>query len=162
MKNWSQQISSLKNGVINAIVGDEAIVEMIDNPNITDADELIYQNIWDSWRVPETELWKETHICIKCDASNPVGHNGVTKNIDIWVLIMTHQDLQRVPSTSVARGCNRIDFISQRVEDLFNRNTDLGLGETTLISNLEAAVDSLHPCRELRFRTTGYNSGYDC
>lgn len=162
MKNWSQQISSIKNGVINAIIGDEAIVEMIDNQTVVDADDLKYQNVWDSWRIPETELWKETHICVKCDVSNPIGQNNMTKNIDVWILIMTHQDLQRVPSTSVARGCNRIDFISQRVEDLFNRNTDLGLGEATLISNLEAAVDSLHPCRELRFRTTGYNSGYDC
>ena len=162
MKNWTQQISSIKNNVINAIIGDEAIIEMIDNKEIVDADDLLYNNIWDSWRIPETELWKETHICVKCDVTNPIGHKGMTKAIDVWVLVMTHQDLQRVPSTSVARGCNRIDFISQRVEDLFNRNTDLGLGETELISNLEAAVDSLHPCRELRFRTIGYNSGYDC
>lgn len=160
--NYSEQISSIKNTIINEIVNDQDIVAAIDNPSIIDADDLIYHNVWNSWRIPETEVWKETHICVKCDIDNYSVKTDLVRRIYVGVLVMTHQDLQRTDGLDIARGCNRIDFIAQRIERLLNRSTTLGLGEATLLINKEGAIDSVHPCRELKFTVTGLNNGYGC
>lgn len=162
MVNFTKQLSSIKNYIINLFVNDPDIVAAIDNPDIQDAEDLIYNNIWDNWRIPETETEKKTYLCVQCNVNNSLAKSALIKLINVEIIIITHQDLMRVKPPSVVRGSNRIDFIGQRVEDLISRDVKLGLGETELLSNSEGQVDATHPCRKLVFTTTGINSNFDC
>lgn len=148
---YEKQISEIKQKIMNLLVHNESIVAAIDNQNIVDPDDLIYSNLWYSFRIPMTETETETHICIKCNLSES-RRTDVTNDLDIYFLIVTHQELMKVPRTSVARGCTRIDFIAGQIELMLNGRKDLGLKEIKLVSSVEDSTDSRHPCRVMRFR----------
>jgi len=157
--NISKQISSMKNTIITAFMNDSNVVSVIDNPNIVDPQDLEYENIFPMWRVDTTELEKRTVLCIKVSATASK-RSDVVQRFYVDVLIFTSQELQKVPRTSVARNCTRIDYLAQCVEDILNRSTEIGLGEAHLVTNDEDSIDSRHPARMMRFEVLGFSSNY--
>lgn len=157
--NISKQISSMKSVIITSFMNDPNIVSVIDNPNIEDPQDLEYENIFPTWRVDTAELEKRTVIAVKISTTSSK-KSDVVQRFFVDVLIFTSQELQKVPRTSVARGCTRIDYLAQRIEDILNRSTEIGLGETHLITNEEDSIDSRHPARMMRFEVLGFSSNY--
>lgn len=147
----TREISEIKRQIMNLLVHNEDIVAAIDNPEIVDPDDLIYNNFWYSFKVPEVETEKQTYVCIRGDAHKGKGSN-LTNDMTIYFLIVTHQDLMKVPRNSVARGCTRIDYIAERIEEMLVGRRDLGFKEIELISSVEDFADSRHPCRIMKFK----------
>lgn len=157
--NISKQISQIKSKIITAIENDPDIIKAIDNPDIVDPQDLEYKNIFPSWRIPDVEVDSRTCICVSVSSAFSK-KSEVVKKFIVEIMIFTTQTLQRVPNDSVARGCTRVDYISERIEDILSRNTELGIGETHLVSSDEKAVDARHPARILTFEVFGFNSNY--
>lgn len=159
--SYDKQISEAKQTLMNMLVNNANIVDAIDNESALSPDDLIYDNLWYSFRVPDTEVEKKTYICLKinivADSSN---ENSIVNTMDIYFLVVTHQDLMRVPKDSIAYGCTRIDYIAGQIEGMLNNSMGVGLGKMRLYSSVEDAVDSMHPCRILRFR--GLSSNKQC
>lgn len=147
----TREISEIKRQIMNLLVHNDDIIAAIDNPDIVDPDDLIDNNLWYSFRIPEVETEKQTHICIRGDAHKSKKSN-LTNDLTIYFLIVTHQDLMKVPRTSVARGCTRIDFIAERIEEMLVGRRDLGFKEIELLSSVEDFTDARHPCRIMKFR----------
>ena len=157
--NVSKQISSIKSAIITAFMNDSNIVAVIDNPNITDPQDLEYENIFPTWRIDTTELEKRTVLAVRISAAASK-KSYVVQRFLVDILIFTSQELQKVPRTSVARGCTRIDYLAQCVEDILNRSTEIGIGEAHLVSNEEDQIDARHPARMMRFEVFGFSSNY--
>ena len=148
---YDKQISETKQKIMNLLVNNANIVAAIDNPDITDPDDLIYENLWYSFRIPPVETEKMTHICLRCNVTES-RDNDTTNNLDIYILIVTHQDLMKVPRDSIARGCTRVDYLAGQIETMLNGRQVLGLKKLRLVSSTEDSTDPRHPCRILRFR----------
>lgn len=159
MVNTSKQISTIKNMVMMSFENDTGIVAALDRPDILDAQDLEYENIFPTWKVDDVELTKKTVICLKVNSSR-VKTSDVVQRFHVDILIFTNIELQRTPLDSMMRGCTRLDYISQRIEDILSRNTTIGLGETALVYNKEDFIDNRHPCRIMRFETTGVNANW--
>lgn len=150
--SYEKQISEAKQSIMNMLVNSPNIVAAIDNDPIKSPDDLIYDNLWYSFRIPDTEVEKKTYICIKINVSSDSSENNMVNIMDIYFLIVTHQDLMRVPRDSIAYGCTRIDYIAGQIEGILNNAIGIGFGKIRLLSSVEDAVDATHPCRILRFR----------
>lgn len=150
--SYEKQISEAKQSIMNMLVNSPNIVAAIDNDSIKSPDDLIYDNLWYSFRIPDTEVEKKTYICIKINVSSDSSENNMVNIMDIYFLIVTHQDLMRVPRDSIAYGCTRIDYIAGQIEGILNNSIGIGFGKIRLLSSVEDAVDATHPCRILRFR----------
>lgn len=150
--SYEKQISEAKQSIMNMLVNSPNIVAAIDNDSIKSPDDLIYDNLWYSFRIPDTEVEKKTYICIKINVSSDSSENNMVNIMDIYFLIVTHQDLMRVPRDSIAYGCTRIDYIAGQIEGILNNAIGIGFGKIRLLSSVEDAVDATHPCRILRFR----------
>lgn len=150
--SYEKQISEAKQSIMNMLVNSPNIVAAIDNDSIKSPDDLIYDNLWYSFRIPDTEVEKKTYICIKINVSSDSSENNMVNIMDIYFLIVTHQDLMRVPRDSIAYGCTRIDYIAGQIEGILNNFIGIGFGKIRLLSSVEDAVDATHPCRILRFR----------
>ena len=156
--NSSLAITNIKNAVITTILLDKDILDAIDVP-YTDPSELIYKNIWPYARIPNTEVEKTTYICVKVDIDTDGTRNSAIKNVLTTIYVMAEQGIMRV-NAGVAKGSTRIDFISQRLEEVFNHADDIGLGETALLTNYEDVLeaDTYHQCRVLRFKSYWTNA----
>lgn len=150
--SYEKQISEAKQSIMNMLVNSPNIVAAIDNDSVKSPDDLIYDNLWYSFRIPDTEVEKKTYICIKINVSSDSSENNMVNIMDIYFLIVTHQDLMRVPRDSIAYGCTRIDYIAGQIEGILNNAIGIGFGKIRLLSSVEDAVDATHPCRILRFR----------
>lgn len=150
--SYEKQISEAKQSIMNMLVNSPNIVAAINNDSIKSPDDLIYDNLWYSFRIPDTEVEKKTYICIKINVSSDSSENNMVNIMDIYFLIVTHQDLMRVPRDSIAYGCTRIDYIAGQIEGILNNAIGIGFGKIRLLSSVEDAVDATHPCRILRFR----------
>lgn len=157
--NTSKQISDIKTIVMMAIENDEGIRAAFDRPDLIDPQDFEYENIYPTWKVDDVELTKKTVVCLKVNSAR-VKNSEVVQKFYIDILIFTNIELQRTPLDSIMRGCTRLDYVSQRIEDLLSRNTELGLGETTLVYNREDFIDNRHPCRLMRFETLGVNANW--
>ena len=157
--NTSKQISTIKNMIMVAIENDAGIVAALDRPDIIDPQDLEYENIFPTWKVDDVELTKKTVVCLKVNAVK-VKTSDVVQKFQVDILIFTNIELQRTPLDSIMRGCTRLDYISQRMEELLSRNTNIGLGETTLVYNREDFIDNRHPCRLMRFEVLGVNANW--
>lgn len=149
--SYEKQISEVKNKIMNLLVNNQNIVDAIGNKAAVDPDDLIYQNFWYTFRVPTVETEKMTYICLRCNVMESYT-TDLTNDLDIYILIATHQDLLYETRDTVARGCTNIDYIAGQIELMLNRRKDLGFKDLRLVSSEEDALDVYHPCRILRFR----------
>ena len=149
--SYEKQISETKQTIVNLIVHNQDIVDAINNTNIVDPDDLIFQNIWYTFRVPFVETEKLTYICIRCDIRESSSSNLIN-DLDIYLLVVTHEDLLYETRDTVASGCTLVDYIAGQLEAMLNNRKDIGLKDIRLVSSEEDALDVHHPCRILRFR----------
>ena len=155
MINVTKQITEIKNRLIAAIINTPEIIEAMD---VDPAEDVMYNHIFPTMRIPDTETEKKTYICMKVDINVNTGKNTAVKSVSIMFMVLTHQDLQRV-SKGIAKGNVRTDYISEQLETLFN-DAGIGIGQTKLVSNVEDNIDARHPCRFLRFDTHISNQAY--
>lgn len=149
----SQEIVRYKQQLTSLIINNEAIVKLINEPEITNPEDLIYHNIYDFVRVPETIDEEKTYICIKVDVPQVYRSSFLFKQLIISIYIISHQK-----QMITEYGGTRIDLISALLDKMLNGRKDIGKKKLELISNIEDSVGSKHRCRIMKFKAEDINN----
>lgn len=149
----SQEIVRYKQQLTSLIINNAAIVKLINEPEITNPEDLIYHNIYDFVRVPETIDEEKTYICIKVDVPQVYRSSFLFKQLIISIYIISHQK-----QMITEYGGTRIDLISALLDKMLNGRRDIGKKKLELISNIEDSVGSKHRCRIMKFKAEDINN----
>ena len=144
---YKQQLTSL-------IINNEKIVKLINEEDIENPEDLIYHNIYDFVRVPETIDEERTYICLKVDVPEVYRSSFLFKQLIITIYIISHQN-----QMITEYGGTRIDLISALVDKMLNGRKDIGKKKLELISNIEDGIGSKHRCRILKFKASDIDNG---
>lgn len=149
----SQEIVRYKQQLTSLIINNAAVVKLINEPEITNPEDLIYHNIYDFVRVPETIDEEKTYICIKVDVPQVYRSSFLFKQLIISIYIISHQK-----QMITEYGGTRIDLISALLDKMLNGRKDIGKKKLELISNIEDSVGSKHRCRIMKFKAEDINN----
>lgn len=149
----SQEIVRYKQQLTSLIINNAAIVKLINEPEITNPEDLIYHNIYDFVRVPETIDEEKTYICIKVDVPQVYRSSFLFKQLIISIYIISHQK-----QMITEYGGTRIDLISALLDKMLNGRRDIGKKKLELISNIEDSMGSKHRCRIMKFKAEDINN----
>lgn len=142
----SEAIIRYKQQIISLFIHNEALVELINNTEVSTPEELIGQNIFGYIRVPQVPEEAKTYIALKIDVPEVYLSNSLFKKIIITVYAITHEDLMHTEL-----GGSRIDLMGEEIERILNKYKGMGKSDLELISNIEDNVGTKHRCRILRF-----------
>lgn len=156
----SQEIIDYKRIAMSKTVSVENIVQAInakdENGNTLDAGDLFYTHIFPYAFIPDTIDEAGCYITYEISMPQASTVNYFFKEIILIVTIICHQDLMQMRSSEPlgATGATRTDYISVEIDKLFNLQPKiLGPYELELVSNVEGAIDPVHRCRTMRFKT---------
>lgn len=149
----SQEIVRYKQQLTSLIINNAAVVKLINEPEITNPEDLIYHNIYDFVRIPETIDEEKTYICIKVDVPQVYRSSFLFKQLIISIYIISHQN-----QMITEYGGTRIDLISALLDKMLNGRKDIGKKKLELISNIEDSVGSKHRCRIMKFKAEDINN----
>lgn len=149
----SQEIIRYKQQLTSLIINNAAVVKLINEPEITNPEDLIYHNIYDFVRIPETIDEEKTYICIKVDVPQVYRSSFLFKQLIISIYIISHQK-----QMITEYGGTRIDLISALLDKMLNGRRDIGKKKLELISNIEDSVGSKHRCRIMKFKAEDINN----
>ena len=124
----SQEIIRYKQQLTSLIINNTAIVKLINEPEITNPEDLIYHNIYDFVRIPETIDEEKTYICIKVDVPQVYRSSFLFKQLIISIYIISHQK-----QMITEYGGTRIDLISALLDKMLNGRRDIGKKKLELI-----------------------------
>ena len=145
------EIITLKQRVFSDIVQQDSIIRLVDDRFLGKGDELINQNFFQFFRVPDTEEETKTYICCEINVPNLNFKNDTLREVGINIWAISHQDILTTP-----RG-TRIDLLGWEIEKLFNDNETMGIGKVTLLSNTEDSLDFKHRFRRIQFSVKDLN-----
>lgn len=149
----SQEIVRYKQQLTSLIINNAAVVKLINEPEITNPEDLIYHNIYDFVRIPETIDEEKTYICIKVDVPQVYRSSFLFKQLIISIYIISHQK-----QMITEYGGTRIDLISALLDKMLNGRKDIGKKKLELIANIEDSVGSKHRCRIMKFKAEDINN----
>lgn len=117
---YLREIQEYKNTIIKKLISLPNIVSAIDSTKIDTPDELIWRNIFPTYKNPNTLVEKMTFITLEMYPSE----SGKTCNeIIIEISIFTDADIQRTEN-----GYVRTDYIRSEISEAFDENTLEGVG----------------------------------
>ena len=143
----SREIVRYKQQLTSLVINNEDIVKLLNEPEIVNPEDLIYHNIYDFVRIPETIDEERTYICFKIDVPEVYRSSFLFKQLIITVYIISHQN-----QMITEYGGTRIDLISALVDKMLNGYRGIGKKKLELISNIEDGVGSKHRCRIMKFK----------
>lgn len=145
--NPSNQIINYKQQLISLFINDENIVKLINEKDVTNPEELIYHNVFNFIRVPETIDEERNYICIKIDTPEVYTSSLFFKQIIITIYVVSHQN-----QMITEYGGTRPDLIAAEIEKLLVDYTGIGKKKLEEISNIEDGIGNRHRCRILKFK----------
>lgn len=145
-----------KKKLMSCIVNSPELISLINENYVedgecTNADELIYKQIFPFYYIPETQTETLAYVIMKVDGLGI--NNKIYNKATVYICVISHQDIMET-----RRGGTRIDLMGEIIEDLFNGKDDFGFGEMELKSNIEDSINSTHRCRVLKFAVEDFNS----
>lgn len=150
-------IKTYKKKLITSIVNSPDLIALVNNNYIDEdgecvnSDELIYQQIFPYYYIPETQTEVQSYVIMKV---NGLGiKNKIYNKAEIYICVVSHQDCMQAKG-----GGTRIDLMGEIIENLFNGRDDFGFGEMELTSNIETEINNTHRCRVLRFIVEDFNA----
>lgn len=144
---YAEEIIAFKQQIASLIINNSEIIELLNEPTVTNSEDLIYNNIFNFLRVPSVPNETKTYICYKIDVPEVCPSNFLFKKLEITFWIISHQDIMITDL-----GGNRIDLISSKLEKMLIGYKDMGNKPLELISNIETVASNLHPCRIVIFK----------
>lgn len=157
----SQEIITYKQTAMNAIAGVDNIVKAINakysSGNPMEPGDLFYTHIFPYAFIPDTIDTAGCYITFEISMPSVSTVNYFFKDVLITVTIICHQDIMKMTDDEPlgATGATRCDYISVEIDKLFNKSTEImGRYELELVSNIEGAIDPVHRCRVMRFKTS--------
>lgn len=156
----SQEIIEYKRSAMAAIANVDNIVKALcakdDFGNNLDPGDLFYTHIFPYEYIPDSIDVVKTYITIEISMPSVSTANYFFKDVLITMTVISHQDMMRMTDDEPlgATGATRTDYISVELDKLFNKTTKLmGKYELELVSNIGGALDPVHKCRIMRFKT---------
>lgn len=157
-KKGLQVFHEYKNKILEALVSaDDDLVKAIANSTINFMDtpveepgELIYTQIFPfKWTGMDVIENKQVYITMTFGVDRIEG--GYFNNIVFTIFVIVHKDLMRIFHNDTYKL--RTDFICEKIEELFHRSSDFGLGKLELSGTGEIFVSKDLPGSFLTFKT---------
>lgn len=159
----SSIIKKAKNKIVKEFIRDPDIVAAINsttiNPN--ESEKLINTHIFNYNQNPHTLNKVGTFITIQVHIpqSYYTDYNASTTRvkptIEIWIISHEkHMVVDNVPKINQ----NRNDYLSELIDNKINGKRGFGIGETTLLSNIEGAFQQNYLFRKMIFQCVDLNA----
>lgn len=157
----SQEIIEYKLTAMNAVVNNENIVKAIHakdpSGELLEPGDLYYSHIFPFAYIPETLDTAGCYITFEISMPSVSTVNYFFKDVLLTITIICHQAMMQMKEDEPlgSTGATRTDFIAVEIDKLFNKTTGIvGRQELELVSNIEGAIDPVHRCRIMRFKTS--------
>lgn len=157
----SQEIIEYKLTAMNAVINNENIVKAINakepSGEFMEAGDLFYSHIFPFAYIPETLDTAGCYITFEISMPSVSTVNYFFKDVLLTITIICHQAMMQMKEDEPlgSTGATRTDFIAVEIDKLFNKTMGIvGKQELELVSNIEGAIDPVHRCRIMRFKTS--------
>ena len=144
-----------------AVINNENIVKAINakEPSgaFMEAGDLFYSHIFPFAYIPETLDTAGCYITFEISMPSVSTVNYFFKDVLLTITIICHQAMMQMKEDEPlgSTGATRTDFIAVEIDKLFNKTMGIvGKQELELVSNIEGAIDPVHRCRIMRFKTS--------
>ncbi|MBU7316144.1 hypothetical protein KQX66_10760 [Paenibacillus sp. SM 69] len=114
------------------------------------ADELVYNHIFPYRFIPEVNESKKTFITLSLRKFQLI-NNSFKKGL-IYLNIFTHRDLFKTDY-----GCTRIDFILNKVDEMFNQKRGIGIGQLEFVDMDEIVVNEKYQGNYICYKPVDFN-----
>lgn len=143
----SDDIIEMKRLIKQKLISDSDILKALHNPKIDEdnSDELLDNNIYGFFRIPQTQDVVRNFICFTVDDIEDARFNEAMKVQYIQFTCICHLD-----DIKTEYGMDRHDLLGYLIRDTFNWTNIFGL-QFKLIYNKESTLDSDYYCRTLKF-----------
>lgn len=123
---YLDELFDYKNQLMSDLLTNERIVHLLDaDLSITDAESLMYSQVFPYEYVPETIEHGTTFICSDVDVQQVQNKTFLSPTLYVWVF--THKSLLRLPEGGV-----RTDKLAHEIAKAINGSHMYGLGELEL------------------------------
>lgn len=153
----SSIITQAKNKIIKEFIKDDTIIQAINSSNVSSPEKLIGTHIFNYHQNPNTINTAGTFITIQVHIPEPFFRNNtyIKPTIEIWVISHEqHMVVNNIPKVTD----NRNDYLSRLIDKKLNGRSDFGIGELSLISNVEGSYQQNYLYRKMVFEGTDLNN----
>lgn len=159
----SSIVGKAKNKIIKEFIKDPDIIAAINSSDVkpNEPEKLINTHIFNYNQNPHTLNTVGTFITIQVHIPQSYYNDynaSVTRvkpTIEIWIISHEkHMIVNNVPKVTQ----NRNDYLSELIDNKINGKSGFGIGETTLLSNIEGAFQQDYLFRKMIFQCTDLNA----
>lgn len=154
-------IGDAKSKIIKELIKDADIVKAIDSPTISSKtpEKLIGTHLFNYNQNPNTINDVITFITVQVHIQSDYSFWGkntyVHPSVEIWIISHEkHMSVDNIPKVTE----NRNDYISKLIDKKFNGKSGFGLGELTLVTNIEGSFQADYVYRKIVFQGTDLNN----
>lgn len=155
-----EELKEYRQKVLTTLLNDKDTCELVLCRGVSDIDDADIQDelreghIYRFPYIPKTDENANTYITFEISAKkSPV--NDTYKRMTLFFYIFCHQDIMDDKES----GYLRTDLLNERVQKLFNKNPNIGIGQLVCTSDEFLRVSKSYCGRMLKFVTTDLNSG---
>ncbi|MFD0587817.1 hypothetical protein ACFQZE_07365 [Paenibacillus sp. GCM10027627] len=154
------EISEYKNTVISRLLESKEIVKalnyehenFLDQPDLDDASSLVYKNIFPHVFIPEIGTKRATYLTISCRKFKKSTKNPACKVGHLRLEVFTNKELFKTDY-----GVTRIDYITNKIEELFNSQRGIGVGGLEFFEFDELIINNQYMGAYLMYRSVDFN-----
>lgn len=153
-----QDLSKDKNTVLERILSNQDICkavkypvrDFLDQPDVENPFDLIYDNIFPHFFIPETVKEEKTFITLSFRRYRPV--KSAYKSGLLFINVFTHQNLYRTNY-----GFLRTDFIISEIDKLVNSKEGIGVGKPEFYDMDEMYINNLYSGLSIGYKLYEFN-----
>ena len=159
----SSIIRKAKNKIVKEFIKDQDIIAAINSSDVkpNEPEKLINTHIFNYNQNPHTLNKVGTFITIQVHIPQSYYNDynasitRVKPTIEIWIVSHEkHMVVDNVPKVTQ----NRNDYLSELIDNKINGKSGFGIGETTLLSNIEGAFQQDYLFRKMIFQCIDLNA----
>ena len=159
----SSIIRKAKNKIVKEFIKDQDIIDAINSSEVkpNEPEKLINTHIFNYNQNPHTLNIVGTFITIQVHIPQSYYNDynasttRVKPTIEIWIISHEkHMVVDNVPKVTQ----NRNDYLSELIDNKINGKSGFGIGETTLLSNIEGAFQQDYLFRKMIFQCVDLNA----
>lgn len=152
----SSIIGIAKNKIIKEFIKDPNIIAAINSSEIDSSkpEKLVGTHIFNYHQNPNTINTVQTFITIQVHIPQSYGGTYIKPTVEIWIISHEkHMVVDNIPKITV----NRNDYLSQLIDNKLNGRSGFGIGELSLVTNIEGSYQQNYVYRKMVFQGTDLN-----
>lgn len=146
---YLEEIPEYKSDILLTFAKNKNIMTYIGNEKITDASDLLGENIFPNPYVPNTESEVKVYICL--DIYVPRIKDKIFKDVQIVINIFSHKDKKSY------KGKSRVDLLNIEVDKILNGNPDYGIDGVELVSVMPYIPNSTYFGKQIVYNVENFN-----